>query len=102
MRLHNAAFRSHHMGRLLHKIGVLLPVWMDGQSLAEASRHIEELCWSHLGYVQRPIFDGHLPPFMMTDANGDSVSLSMPTDPKVLAFKLAVVNRPGYCGGWLV
>ncbi len=98
MRLHNAAFRSHHMGRLLHKIGVLLPVWMDGQSLAEASRHIEELCWSHLGYVQRPIFDGHLPPFMMTDANGDSVSLSMPTDPKVLAFKLAVVMSPPLLG----
>lgn len=86
------------MGRLLHKIGVLLPVWMDGQSLAEASRHIEELCWSHLGYVQRPIFDGHLPPFMMTDANGDSVSLSMPTDPKVLAFKLAVVMSPPLLG----
>ena len=35
---------------------------------------------------------------MMTDANGDSVSLSMPTDPKVLAFKLAVVMSPPLLG----
>ena len=45
----NAAFRRHHMGRLLHRIGTLLPQWLNGPDLVRGCRDLEQLCWRELG-----------------------------------------------------
>ena len=45
----NASFRRHHMSRLLHRIGVVLPRLLDGQDLIRESRAIEQMCWRELG-----------------------------------------------------
>lgn len=87
-----AAFRRHHMSRLLHRIGVVLPRLLDGQDLILESRAIEQRCWRELGYEKQPIFDGDLPDFLMVDADGHHVDLSIPTDPEELAIRLAALE----------
>ena len=88
----NAAFRRHHMGRLLHRIGTLLPQWLNGPDLARGCRDLEQLCWRELGYPRQPVFDGDLPPFLMVDADGYSANLSMPTAPAKLAARMAALE----------
>ncbi|RYF31643.1 MAG: hypothetical protein EOO23_01840 [Comamonadaceae bacterium] len=88
----NAAFCRHHLSRLLHRIGVVLPRLLDGQELIRESRAIEQMCWHELGYAKQPIFDGDLPDFLMVDADGHHVDLWIPTDPVDLASRLAVLK----------
>ena len=88
----NAAFRRHHMGRLLYRIGTLLPQWLSGPELARGCRDLEQLCWRELGYQRQPVFDGDLPPFLMVDADGYSANLSMPTAPAELAARMAALE----------
>ena len=88
----NAAFRRHHMGRLLHRMGTLLPHWLNGPDLARGCRDLEQLCWRELGYQRQPVFDGDLPPFLMVDADGYSANLSMPTAPAKLAARMAALE----------
>ena len=88
----NAAFRRHHMGRLLHRIGALLPCWLDGQELIRESRQAEQRCWRELGYEKQPIFDGDLPDFWMVNVDSHHVDLSIPTDPVELASRLAALE----------
>ncbi|CAN7358600.1 hypothetical protein LJR189_001978 [Acidovorax delafieldii] len=90
----NAAFRRHHMGRLLHRIGTLLPQWLNGPDLVRGCRDLEQLCWRELGYPRQPVFDGDLPPFLMVDADGYSANLSMPTAPAELAARMAALEPP--------
>lgn len=85
----NAAFRRHHMGRLLHRIGALLPGWLDGQELIRESRQMEQRCWREIGYAKPPIFDGDLPAFFMLDGDGDPCDLSVLTEPVKLAARMA-------------
>ena len=85
----NAAFRRHHMGRLLHRIGALLPGWLDGQELIRESRQMEQRCWRELGYAMQPIFDGDLPAFLTLDGDGQPCDLSLPTEPGILAARMA-------------
>ncbi len=59
----NAAFRRHHVCRLLHRMGTLLPLWLNGPDLVRECRGLEQLCWRELGYPQQPVFDSDLPPF---------------------------------------
>ena len=88
----NAAFRRHHMSRLLHRIGVVLPRLLDGQELIRESRAIEQRCWRELGYAKQPIFDGDLPAFLMVDGDGYPVALSSPADPVELATRLSALE----------
>lgn len=88
----NAAFRRHHIRRLLHRMGALLPLWLSSLDLARESRDMERLCWRELGYPQQPGFDGDLPTFLMPDADGRPVDLSVPTDPVELAGRLAALE----------
>jgi len=88
----NAAFRRHHTGRLLHRIGTLLPQWLSGPELAQGCRDLEQLCWRELGYPRQPVFDGDLPTFLMVDADGYSANLSMPTAPAELAARMAALE----------
>lgn len=88
----NAAFRSHHMSRLLHRIGALLPCWLDGQELIRESRQTEQRCWRELGYEKQPIFDGDLPAFLMLDGDFYPVALSSPADPVELASRLTTLT----------
>lgn len=90
----NAAFRRHHMGRLLHRIGVVLPRLLDGQDLIRESRCIEQICWRELGYEMQPIFDGDLPDFLMIDADGFPVHLPIPTAPVELVTRMAALAPP--------
>ena len=88
----NAAFRRHHMGRLLHRMGTLLPHWLHGTELVRGCRDLEQLCWRELGYPRQPVFDGDLPPFLMVDADGYSANLPMPMAPAELAARMAAVE----------
>ena len=88
----NAAFRRHHMGRLLHRIGVVLPRLLDGQDLIRESRGIEQRCWRELGCGKQPIFDGDMPDFLMVDGDGRDVDFSIPTDPVIVAARLAALE----------
>nr|WP_233099901.1 hypothetical protein [Acidovorax sp. IB03] len=88
----NAAFRRHHIGDLLHRIGVVLPRLLDGQDLIRESRAIEQRCWRELGYEKQPIFDGDLPDFWMVNVDSHHVDLSIPTDPVELASRLAALE----------
>ena len=88
----NAAFRHHHMGRLLQRLGTLLPRWLNGPDLARECRDLEQLCWRELGYLRQPIFDGDLPAFLMVDGDGYPVALSFPADPIELANRLAALE----------
>ena len=90
----NAAFRRHHMGRLLHRMGALLPHWLHGTQLVRGCCDLEQLCWRELGYPRPPVFDGDLPPFLMVDADGYSANLSMPTAPAELAARMAALEPP--------
>lgn len=90
----NVAFRRHHMGQLLHRIGAQLPRWLDGQDLARESTAIEQLCWRELGVAKQPIFDGYLPAFLMVNGDGYPVDLSIPTAPAVLAARMAALEPP--------
>ncbi len=73
-------YRRHHMGHLLHRMGALLPLWLNGPDLVRECRESERLCWRELGYSQSPVFESDLPPFLMTNADGDIAHLSSPTD----------------------
>ena len=88
----NATFRRHHMGRLLHRMGALLPLWLNGPDLERACRGLEQLCWSELGYPKQPVFDGDLPPFLTVDGDGHPVHLSNPTEPAELAVRMAALE----------
>lgn len=88
----NAAFRHHHMGRLLQRLGTLLPRWLNGPDLARECRDLEKLCWRELGYPRQPIFEGDLPAFLMVDGDGYPVALSSPADPIELANRLATLE----------
>lgn len=88
----HAAFRHHHMGQLLHRLGTLLPKWLNGPDLARECRDIEQRCWRELGYEKQPVFDGDLPAFLMTDSDGYPVALSSPADPEELARRLAALQ----------
>ena len=88
----NAAFRRHQMGRLLHRMGTLLPQWLNGPELVRECRNLEQLCWRELGRPQQPVFDGDLPPFLMVGADGYSADLSMPTAPTELADRMAALE----------
>lgn len=90
----NAAFRRHHMGRLLHRIGTQLPRWLDGQDLVRESTAIEQLCWRELGVAKQPIFDGDLPDFLMVDGDGYPVDLSIPTAPAIMAARMTALEPP--------
>lgn len=85
----NQAFRRHHMGHLLHRVGVLLPQWLSGPDLIRESRSLESTCWRELGYPQQPDFADDLPPFLMEDGDGLPRSLSVPAEPVELAFRMA-------------
>ena len=84
----DVAFRRHCMGSLLHRMGALLPGWLDGQELIRESRQIEQRCWRELGYAKQPIFDGDLPAFLMVDGDGHPCDLSVPTEPVKLAARM--------------
>ncbi len=90
--LGNTAYRRHHMGCLLHRIGGVLPRLLGGQDLIRESCAIEQLCWRELGYEKQPIFDGDLPAFLMVDGDGYPVALSSPADPVELASRLTVLE----------
>ena len=83
------AYRRHHMSRLLHRIGVVLPRFLDGQDLIRESRAIEQRCWREIEYEVQPVFDGDLPAFLMVDGDGYPVALSSPADPVELATRMA-------------
>ena len=88
----NAAFRHHQMGRLVHRLGTLLPLWLNSPDLARECRDLEQMCWRELGYPQQPIFDGDLPAFLMVDGDGYPIALSSPADPVELANRLAALE----------
>ena len=88
----NALFRRHHIGRLLHRVGSHLPKWLEGQALIRESRAIEQRCWRELGYEKQPIFDGELPAFLMVNAGGLPINLSIATDPVELATRMAALE----------
>lgn len=90
----NAAFRRHHIGRLLHRMGTLLTKWLNGPELVRGCRDLEQLCWRELGYPQQLVFDGDLPPFLMVGADGCSADLSMPTAPAELAVRMTTLEPP--------
>ena len=85
-------YRRYHMGRLLHRMGALLPQWLNGPDLVRECRELERLCWRELGYSQSPVFEGDLPPFLMANADGDIAHLSSPTDPAALAARMAALE----------
>ena len=85
-------FRYHHMARLLHRIGVVLPRLLDGQDIVRESRALEQLCWRELGCAKQPIFDGDLPAFLMVNAEGHPIDLSIPMDPVELATRMAALE----------
>ena len=91
----NYAFRRHHMGRLLGRIGSMLPQWLDGTELAHAARDIERMCWRELGYRKAPLFPGDVPPFLLRDQNGlpTEEPLQDPMLPKELAAHLAALEQ---------
>jgi hypothetical protein len=89
---HNAAFRRHHMGGLLHRMGALLPKWLAGPDMVRECRELEQLCWSEVGYLQQPVFDGDLPPFLMVDSGGSTIDLSHPMPPAELAGRMAALT----------
>ena len=90
----NAAFRHHQMGRLVHRLGTLLPLWLNSPDLARECRDLEQMCWRELGYPRQPIFDGDLPAFLVVDGDGYPVALSSPADPIELANRLAALEPP--------
>ncbi len=83
-------FLRHHLDCLLFQIGVRLPCWLDGSILIRESRNLEQHCWRKLGYAKQPVFEGDLPDFLMTDGGGNAVNISNPTDPAVLANRMAI------------
>ena len=88
----NAAFRHHHVGHLLHRIGAALPRLLGGQDLIRESRAIEQMCWRELEYEKQPIFDGVLPDFLLVNGAGRPVDVSTPTDPVILAARMAALE----------
>ncbi|WP_146191283.1 hypothetical protein [Acidovorax sp. HMWF018] len=88
----NAAFRHHHVGHLLHRIGMALPRLLHGQDLIRESRAIEQMCWRELEYENQPIFDGVLPDFLLINRAGRPVHFSIPTDPVILAARMAALK----------
>lgn len=90
----NKAFSHHQMGRLLGRIGSMLPQWLDGTELAHAARDIERMCWRELGYRKAPLFPGDVPPFLLHDENGRPTAepLQEPMPPTELAARLAALE----------
>jgi len=91
---YNKAFRHHHMGSLLGRIGSMLPQWLDGPELALAAKDIQRMCWRELGYGKAPLFPGDVPPFLLHDENGrptgEPVQEAIP--PTELAARLAALE----------
>ena len=89
----NTTFRRHHMGRILRRIGMLLPQLLDGQELVRAARHLEYFCWHELGHAKPPLFDGDIPPFLLVDEHGaPRAVLSRPMEPVELTVKFAALE----------
>ena len=90
----NYAFRRYHMGRLLGRIGSMLPQWLDGSELVLAAKDIERMCWRELGYGKAPLFPGEVPPFLLHDENGRPTGepLQEPMPPTELAARLAALE----------
>lgn len=90
----NKVFLRHHMGRLLLRIGSILPQWLNGPELAHAARDIERMCWRELGYGMAPLFHGDVPPFLLQDENGHPTGepLQEPMSPAELAARLAALG----------
>ena len=86
------AFRRHHMGHLLHRVGVLLPQWLSGPDLIRESRSLESTCWRELGYPQQPQFTDDLPPFLMVDGDGQPRKPSTPAEPMQLARQMVSIE----------
>lgn len=82
------------MGRLLHRIGIMLPQGLDGSELVLAAKDIERMCWRELGYWKAPPFPGDVPPFLLHDENGRPTGepLLEPTPPTELAARLAALE----------
>lgn len=82
------------MGRLLGRIGSMLPQWLDGPELVLAARDIERLCWRELGYGKAPLFHGDVPPFLLRDENDRPTGepLQEPMPPTELAARLAALE----------
>lgn len=90
----NVAFRRHHMGRILRRIGMILPQLLDGQELVQAARHMEYFGWRELDHAKPPIFDGDIPPFLLLDEHGaPRAVLSQPMEPVELAAKFASLEQ---------
>lgn len=91
---YNKAFLHHHMGRLLGRIGSMLPQWLDGPELALAAKDIERICWRDLGYGKAPLFLDDVPPFLLHDENGRPTGepLQEPIPPTELAARLAALE----------
>lgn len=88
----NAAFRRHHMGRLLHRIGALLPQLLGDPKPTRQSCVLEQLCWRELGLAKQPVFEGDLPQFLMWDSDGRPVDFSIPTDLAELAVRMTAAE----------
>lgn len=89
----NVAFRRHHMGRILRRIGMLLPQLLAGHELIRAALHLEYFCWRELGHAKPPIFDGDIPPFLLVNEHGvPREELSQPMEPLQLAAKFAALK----------
>lgn len=82
------------MGRLLGRIGSMLPQWLDGPELALAAKDIERICWRDLGYGKAPLFLDDVPPFLLHDENGRPTGepLQEPIPPTELAARLAALE----------
>lgn len=82
------------MGRLLLRVGSLLPRWLDGAELAHAARDIERMCWRELGYGKAPLFTGYVPPYLLHDENcrPPGEPLQEPMSPTELAARLAALE----------
>lgn len=82
------------MGRLLHRIGSMLPQWLDGPELILGAKDIERMCWRELGYEKTPLFEGDAPPFLLRDDNGHPTDppLQEPMPPTKLAARMAALE----------
>lgn len=82
------------MGRLLRRVGSLLPRWLDGADLVHAARDMERLCWRELEYEKVPLLEGDVPSFLLHNENGCPTAepLQEPMPPTELAARLAALE----------
>lgn len=50
------------------------------------------MCWRELEYEKQPIFDGVLPDFLLVNGAGRPLHVSIPTDPVILAARMAALE----------